>query len=378
MSESTPDDGTPDRARAKRAPPTLDLSATEIPNADAAAAGTAKDAGSQNSRRPSRVLIPALSGAVAGALVAGAIFLAQSRMGSDRAHTPQANAAAINDIRTRLATLEGRPAPQPAAPADLSDITKRLDALDQGTAALREENKGLRAQAAQAIASANEAKTAADQAKSAAVPAPAAAPTDLGPIDARLTQLEAALRAQTEKAAEPSRPPADSAPLRRAVIATQLDALVRQGEPYAAALAAAKSLASDPAALKPLDAFATTGVPTAAKLSADFLALPQIAPAPDTATSSGLLERMRAGAAKLVRIERTDARAGDNAALHRATAAARRNDIATTVRELNTLSANDRVPVQPWLDRAAAADAARAAARQFADQSLAAAAKPGP
>ena len=87
---------------------------------------------------------------------------------------------------------------------------------------------------------------------------------------------------------------------------------------------------------------------------------------------------MRAGATKLVKIERTDAGPSGDAAMARATTAARRNDVASAVRELSALNANDRAVVQPWLDRVAAADAARATARLFADQAIAAASKPAP
>lgn len=357
MADPTPDDITPDAARPKRPPPTLDLSATEIPRADAAASESSAQAHATASetapRPPSRVLMPALSGAIAGALVAGAILLAQWPIGSgpDMLPTPTTNDAALDEVRARVAKLESRPAPTPAGPVDLSDTTKRLDALDKALAASREENAALRSQAA---------------------------PADLGPVDRRLTQIETSVRAQTDKAAEQSRrPPADAA-LRRGVVAVQLDALVRQGEPYVAALAAAKPLATDAAALRPLDAFAASGVPNAARLSAELLALPQLAPAAETATSGGLIERMRAGATRLVTIERTDAAPNNDAAIGRASAAARRNDVASAVRELSALPPADRAAVQSWLDRVAASDAARAASRQFADQAVAAATKPAP
>lgn len=373
MADPTPDDMIPDGARPKRAPPTLDLSATEIPRAESAAEAHATPA-DKPPRPPSRVLIPAVSGAIAGALVTAAALLAQWPVGSqDPLPAPAADTTALDEIRGRVAKLEARPAsppaPAPAAPIDLSETTKRLDALDKALAAMREENAGLRTQTAQAVTAANAAQ--------AAPPAGAAPPTDLGPVDARLNQIEAAMRAQADKAAEQSRRPADAA-LRRSVVALQLDALVRQGEPYAAALAAAKPLATDAASLRPLDAFAATGIPNAAKLSAELLALPQLAPTADTATSGGLIGRMRAGATKLVTIERTDAAPNNDAAMGRATAAARRNDVASAFGELSTLPANDRVAVQPWLDRVAAAEAARAAARQFADQAVAAATKPAP
>ena len=50
------------------------------------------------------------------------------------------------------------------------------------------------------------------------------------------------------------------------VAATLLDVSVRHGEPYAAALEAAKALAPDPAVLKPLEPFAASGVPSPSTL----------------------------------------------------------------------------------------------------------------
>ena len=57
--------------------------------------------------------------------------------------------------------------------------------------------------------------------------------------------------------------PADDALLRRVVVASLLELSVRQGEPFVATLNAAKSLAPDAAALRPLESFAANGVPTA-------------------------------------------------------------------------------------------------------------------
>jgi len=160
-----------------------------------------------------------------------------------------------------------------------------------------------------------------------------------------------------------------------------LDVLVRSGDPYPVALAAAKSLAPDTKALKPLDDFAAKGVPSAAKLSGELLALvPKLSSTlpPDNATTgSGIVERLQAGAAKLVRIERTDTVGSDRGAvLARATKAALRNDSNEARRELMTLAPADRADAQSWLDMADARDAALAASRQFAADAMAAFAKP--
>jgi hypothetical protein len=203
---------------------------------------------------------------------------------------------------------------------------------------------------------------------------------DLSAIDERLAQIERATRAQSAAIAQGNAKPADDVPLRRIVAAALLDVLVRSGGPYPAELAAAKTLAANPDALKPLDAFAQTGVPNTNALNRELLALlPKLSPAPATSTTgSGIVDRLQAGAARLVRIERTEAIAGNDrsAIVARATAAALRNDVAEARRELKTLAPDDRAPAQAWLDRADARDAALAASRQFAAEAMAALSKP--
>ena len=65
------------------------------------------------------------------------------------------------------------------------------------------------------------------------------------------------------------------------------------------------------------------------------------------------VERLQAGAAKLVRIEHTDTVGRDRGAvLARATKAALRNDSNEARRELMTLAPADRADAQSWLDKA--------------------------
>jgi hypothetical protein len=155
--------------------------------------------------------------------------------------------------------------------------------------------------------------------------------------------------------------------------ATLLDSLVRQGEPYAAALTAAKSLASDAKKLKPLDAFAATGVPSSRALLRELEPLlPKLASKPETATASaGLLDRLRQSAAKLVRIQRTDiAGSGNDAAIARVAAAVEHSDLDAAKRALSELPALDRAPVQSWIEKVDARAAALAASRQFASDTM--------
>jgi hypothetical protein len=377
MVEDRPEDTEPtvDSGRAKRAPPTIDLEATEI-SGETQNAGADASAG-QSVPRPSgapvfTAIIAAISGAAAAALViAGAWFAGWPGEPVPPAApaAPQVSSAAIDDLAARVAGVESK-IKAPATPTSDPAAAARADALEKSLATLRTEIAGQRAQSEKLAAALNEVTSA---------PRETSAPVDLSAIDERVAQIERATRAQSAAIAQGNARPADDVPLRRIVAAALLDVLVRTGDPYPAALAAAKALAANPDALKPLDGFATSGVPRIAALSRELLTLvPKLSPAPDNAASgAGLVGRLQAGAAKLVRIERTDTVGTDRGAIvARVTAAGLRNDIAEARRELNTLAPADRAAAQAWLDKADARDAALATSRQFAADAMAALAKP--
>jgi hypothetical protein len=166
-----------------------------------------------------------------------------------------------------------------------------------------------------------------------------------------------------------------------------LETKVRRGEPYVAALAAAKAVAADKAVLAPLDATAETGVPTDAVLARDLLALlPQAAP-PSQAESqaapqnkgNGLLGQLASSASKLVRVERADAPTGalpdTDTQLQAVAAAARQNDVKRARAEIDKLPPDLKARLQPWLDRVAARDAALQTVTAFSSSALAAMSK---
>jgi hypothetical protein len=375
MAEDKSEDSepSPDSGRAKRAPPTIDLEATEI-SGDTQNAG----AGAEPKRSlswPSRAavfsaVVAVVSGAGAAALVIAVAWLAgwPGEVAPPTA-VPQANAA-IDALASRVAGIEAKLAKPPASATDLA-VASRVEALEKSYASLRAELAAVRAQSEKLAAAVNDVKS---------TPRESSPPVDLSAINERLAQVERAIRAQTAEVAQESTKPADDLPLRRVVAAALLDVSVRHGDPYTTALAAAKSLAADAAALKPLDGFAASGVPSANALSRELLTLvPKLSPpVPENSTTgSGLVDRLQAGAAKLVRIERTDAVGNDRGAVvARVTAAALRNDMAEARRELNTLAPADRAAAQAWLDKADARDAALAASRQFATEAMAALAQP--
>ncbi|MGB8401415.1 COG4223 family protein, partial [Bradyrhizobium sp.] len=309
MVDDRPDEtgASPDQDRPKRAPPTIDLEPSEITSETRNAAGDA--APGPAPKTPSAMPDPApvaapispwiiapVSGAAAAALVI-AVGWMLGWPAVQPASSPQLNAAVIDDLTARIAGLEsrtGKPAADPAAAA-------RVDGLEKSLAALRGELAATRAQSEK----------------------PGAAPPDLSTISG-VAAIESAVRAQVAGISEQlgkiadgkaaAAKPADDVPLRRVVAASLLDVSVRHGDPYAAALAAAKSLAENAEALKPLDGFAASGVPSANALCRELVELaPKLAPpAPENSTTgSGFVDRLQAGAAKLVRIQRTDATAGD-------------------------------------------------------------------
>jgi hypothetical protein len=372
MVDDRPEDTepSPDSGRAKRAPPTIDLEATEVSGETRNAAEDVQPEG--RSEMPAATAISAwVIAAVSGAVAASLVICVAWILGWPAVPaTPQVNAALIDDLATRVAGVESRIA-KPAASAPDPAVNSRIEALEKSLASLRGELAAVRAQSEKLAAAVTGVKSTPRESSS--------APVDLSAINERIAQLERAMRAQASEVAQENAKPADDMPLRRVVAAALLDVSVRHGDPYTAALAAAKSLADNADALKPLEGFAATGVPNANALSRELLTLvPKLSPpaSENSATGSGIIDRLQAGAAKLVRIQRTDIAGNDRGAVvARVTAAALHNDLTEARRELNTLAPADRAAAQAWLDKADARDAALAASRQFATDAMAALAK---
>lgn len=401
MAEEKPEDTgpPPESGRVKREPPTIDLEASEVSSETRAAASDSQPTEEMAQENPSEAIsseqlsskelppevppapvsapvsswvVAPLSGAVAGALVIGLGWMLgwPTPAASPTVAAPQVNSAALDDLTARVASVETKTSKPPVAAPDPA-AAARIEALEKSLASLRGELTAARAQSE---------KLAAALAAATAAPRDGSAPVDLTAINERIAQIERTTKAQGAEIAQESAKPVDDMPLRRVVAATLLDVLVRTGDPYPSALAAAKSLAPNADALKPLAEFVTTGVPSAARLSGELLTLvPKLSPPVQetAATGTGIVDRLQAGAAKLVRIERTDTVGNDRGAVvARITAAALRNDSNEARRELKTLAPADRAAAQAWLDKADARDAALAASRQFAADAMSALAKP--
>ncbi|MCG2631442.1 hypothetical protein L6654_32910 [Bradyrhizobium sp. WYCCWR 13023] len=399
-----PEDGgmPPESGRAKRTPPTIDLEATEVstqpqdvavepeaaPSVEQTNAGqaSAEDAKVETTKaEPERdeaqpaaasaaispwVIAP-FSGAVAAAVVIAVGWVLGWPAVQAPPAAPQVTSATVDALSGRVAAVEakaGKPAADPA-------VVARLDALEKSVGTLRGDIANLRAQSDKTASALNDAKS---------TPRDTTASSGLAALDARISQLERAsttaraeLAQQGEKIADAK--VMDDQPLRLVVAATLLDVAVRHNDPYEAQLKAARSFAAKPDVLKPLDAFAASGIPTPVALTRELLNIvPKLSPPPEApAAGAGIVERLQAGASKLVRIERTDGVGNDRGAVvARVTAAALRNDFAEARRELKALPEADRAPAQAWLDKADARDAALAASRKFADDALAGLTKP--
>lgn len=405
MADDKPEDAglAPDSVRAKRTPPTIDLEATEVstqpqeaaveaetaPAAEQAAHEQAKVEETESEPEPqpgaaeeqpsvvppSRPISPWVVAPFSGAVAAAVVIAVGWMLGWPAVQAPpaapQVTSAAVDTLSSRVAAVEARAGKPVADPA----MAARIDALEKSATSLRSDIASLRAQSDKTASALNNTKSA----------SPTAAP-DIAALSERVAQLERASKTERAELAQQGEKIADAKamddkPLRFVVAAALLDVAVRHGDPYQSQLSAARALAAKPDMLKPLDRFAPSGIPTPVALSRELLTIvPKLSPPAEApAANAGIVERLQAGASKLVRIERTDGVGNDRGAIvARVTAAALRNDFVEARRELKTLAEADRAPAQAWLDKADARDAALAASRKFADDAMGDLAKSDP
>ena len=408
MDDNKQDDaGTPPAGGSrKRPPPTIELTAADVSesprptdeanaaasDADQSEQATPESSSANNKPSPrkfstrSRLLLVTLltsaaTGAFAAGLVLGAAYIAGWQNTSNQPAPPSVPITA-NDVSARadiaalgarVAKVESNSATTTASSVDAA-VMARIDALEKSIASLRSDITSARGQSDKAVAALDDLKSA---------PRASAAPSaDVSAIEQRLDKVEQATVALSAVANAPApapQPPTEDPALRRVAAATLLDSLVRQGEPYAAALTAAKSFAGNADALKPLDTFASTGVPSSRALLRELEPLlPKLAPKPEAgAAPGGMFDRLRQSAEKLVRIQRTDVVAsGNGTAVARAAAAVEHSDLDAAKRALMELPAAGRAPVQSWIQKVDARDAALAASRQFASDTMTALSAP--
>jgi hypothetical protein len=411
---------TGDAPRRGRAPPTIELEAARVPPRDPPPSDPATPPGASDSAAPpaarprasAGLAVSALAGAGAALLLGGVVWMAGGFRGPPPLDTP--TIATLETLAARVTRLEELPA---AAAKRVATLESRLDAIDKTVIGLHDELAAVRARAEAAGKTADEVAAmprgagpsnagAGDAGSRDSAPGGGAGAPDAAAVNDRIATLDATLQALSAEAARlrddqdrlreqltarldgldrtkasaAKAMPADDLRLRRVIAASSLDLAVRQSEPFAAALAAAsrlsRQLGDNADSLAPLQAFAASGVPGTSQLSRDLLAqLTQFDDKSDTApVSGGLFDRLKAGAARLVKIRRADAVGGDDssAGLARLVAAARGNDLVAAKREAMALPQGERARLQPWLDRLAAREAALAASASYAAAAMAA------
>jgi hypothetical protein len=163
---------------------------------------------------------------------------------------------------------------------------------------------------------------------------------------------------------------------RLAAAAAALRGAVERGDPFAAEFAVVKPLTSDGAALAALEPFVAAGVPRNATLAHELAALvkPMLQVTGDTPRDGTFLERLQANAEKLVRVRPIGEAVGDDraAVLARVEARALQANIPGALAELARLPADAGAPFRPWIARAEARDRAVEASRRLAADSVAA------
>jgi hypothetical protein len=350
-------------------------------------------------------------GAILALLVAGGVW-AVLGSGGEPPGTPQADLnARLARIESQLGTLS-RAAPAPAQPAAdtkaLGDLTQRLarieSTLSERLAAVDREIKPLNDRIADlgrrdeaSVAAARLAHERADavakslaelnqqvsQLNAARANAAAVERSDLDALATRLASLEASTKQIGDQLAliASATNPGNT---RQAVVALALNAAVERGAPYRRELAALDATRAGQGTVDALEPFAESGLPTAAVLSRELAAImPEAlkaaaAPAP----GGGFLERLQSNAERLVRIRpiAQQPQPGDEprAVLSRIEAKTTHGDIAGALAEAAKLPAAARAPLEPWIKRAAAREAALAVAAGLAAHSLDVIRRPAP
>jgi hypothetical protein len=385
--------------RRKRSAPTIDLTAKEIPQAAAGDAphselppaqeqpeavtgpGAEAMADQESSLKQQAWLsAPALAGGFFGAAImalglgalwlAGAVPVRYADSGDAGAQISTQAKDALDAIAQRVGRIEGAlarlPASDPSVPERLSAADNAMKSLGVAMAALTKRSDEAAGNAADARARAEAAGNAVTQLRDnvqslSKNTSAGLSPTDVDAVQKRIAALEQAAKASaTDNAA------------RLALGAAALRDAAASGEPFVAELDEVRSLGADEKSLAPLVPFASSGVPTVKVLAQELRALIPvlIKTSGGQVPSGGYLERLEAGAARLVRIRPVDAPAGDDASavLARVEKEAASAAIDDALTDLGKLDAATRAPAEAWIGKAQARQAAIAAARQLASK----------
>lgn len=376
----------------KRAAPTIDLTATEVPS------DAATDEKPEPDAAPPRGGVMRRVGAGIGI---GAALVVLLMFGLWRGGYLPIGAAADSGLKDKVAALEkqvselqSRPQPQPDTgavdalakrvdkieaalknlPAEPAGVSDKLSAADNAMKSLGTALAALSHRTDDAAGNAADAKRAADAATKAVAElkssVQAAAANNANSVPRADIEALAKRVGALETRAKATRETTNDSAARLALSASVLRNAVAVGAPYADELAEVRALGGDNDALAALEPFAASGVPTARTLGNELSALlPQILKiAGATPASADFLAKLEANASKLVRIRPLKAPRGDepSAVLARLDVAAGNADIPAALADLAKLPDKERAPAEGWIAKAKARQAAIAAAAQYA------------
>ena len=373
-------------SQSRRRPPTIDLTATEVKNEQAApdadAAVKPRAGGSFGGA------VGALVGAVVVAAIGAGLWFAGVVPPRNAAPEPAPESGAMSAISAQLnqiqAALAARPAPADGAlNARVAALDAQIKALGDQLAAANRRLDGIavaaqsaREHADAAVAAAQTAGKRADETAAAIKSAAqgSVARSDLDALANRIAGLESTLKTLSDTAAHGAPSSGDRA-ARAAVAAEALRGAVDRGAPFTAELTAAKAFGADPGAATALAPFAAAGVPSDAVLAHQLVQLmPKLQPPPAPAPSggSGFLGSLESHAKGLVRITPVGAPVADpSSALARLNADAAHADIAAALKDIASLPPSAKTLAEPWVQQANARNAALAASRRIAAAALA-------
>jgi hypothetical protein len=387
--QNAAEDAGPGARRKKRAGPTIDLTATEVPPAHEAAppppdpppsAAPDPPAAPADSPLGSRIntgtYIAGAAGALAMTLILAALWLT-GLLPVRYATAPGAmDTKSIDALAQRVGKIEDTVAKLPAGDAGMAD---RLAAADNAMKSLGIALTALNRRSDDNAGNANLALARADAASKAVTElrtsvqeaakngAAGISPAELDALQKRLAALEQSAKTTHEDIGRAAT--ADNA-ARLALSAAALRDAVLSGAPFTAELAQAKSLGASDKEMAPLAPFAAIGVPSAPALAQELRTLlPAILKISGAqAPPDGFFERLEANAGKLVRIRPIDAPPGDDvpAVLARIEIDTAKADVPAALTDLGKLADATRAPAQVWIAKAKLRQAALAAARRYA------------
>jgi hypothetical protein len=293
--------------------------------------------------------------------------------------------ARLAAIESQIGDLARRPAPTGTDPSKVAALDGRLDDVAKRLAVVEQVGQRLDEITAR-IAKIETALARPREADPAMLDRVAAVDTAVKSLLGRMNDLDKRLDAlaATEREAA-AHPPVAAAPdqaIRLAFLATMLRSAVERGAPFAAELAALKTIASDKASLASLDAFAASGVPSTNALSHELSALvPALLAAANPPQGDGsLMDRLGMTTRQLIRVRRVGDTPGDDpvSVIARIEVKAAHDDIAGALAEFAKLPEGVRAPAAAWIKKATQRITAIAATQKLTADALDGLAKPAP